>query len=47
MPDDWKTQERLNLNDLSGRFRIKLCKVKDKLEHYLNELPFDEPYLFP
>ncbi len=47
MPDEWETQEGLNINDPSDRFDIKEGEVYDNLERYLNELASDKPYLLP
>jgi len=47
MPDEWETQEGLNINDPSDRFGIKEDEVYDNLERYLNELASDKPYLLP
>jgi len=47
MPDDWETQEGLNINDPSDRFGIKEGEVYDNLERYLNGLASDKPYLLP
>jgi hypothetical protein len=47
MPDEWETQEGLNINDPSDRFGIKEGEVYDNLERYLNGLASDKPYLLP